>query len=475
MDLRPFGLNWQIDPANKDSVVPADFLTKISLATNPGPKTVTVNKIDGTQVTYTLGKRLGGGTFGQVFECSTPTNNELVIKVIDLAAGNLDVQSILIETIIQIIVVNETRTSSYPDLKISGPFAPEVYDVSYDATTHQCYIVTQKMRKTLRALIDGWAPPKGTIASEQIGKNISHLLIRINKVLHELYNKLQYNHRDFKTDNCMYIRDVSDNFIPRIIDFGFSCITFKGLRISVGEKIVQFRYCNLLGRDMSQFIYEIAKYRPWLPNSFKDVLSALLTIPRGKKVYKLLDYTNVKSWGETYYFMNSSQENYNCTYFILENVLSAYERGGDWKRELVFKEDKKKRAKKTHTPKPVAPAGPKACPADKPDYNPKTKRCVKLCPPGKERDPASFKCIKKTVKAPVAGCPPDKPDYNPKTKRCLKSCPADKIRDKDFKCVKKVVAKVCPPEKPDYNPKTKRCVKSCPPGKKRNASTFKCK
>lgn len=490
MDLRPYGLNWQLDPTNKDSVVPADFLTRISLATNPGANDVLVTKTDGSQINYRKGKRLGGGTFGQVYECSTPTNANLVIKVINLKAGNLNVQSIIVETIIQIIIVNETRTSSYPLLNLVGPFAPEVYDVSYDAAKDECYIVTEQMRKTVRNLIDGWAPPPGTMADEQIGKNLTVLLVPINKILLELYQKLQYNHRDFKTDNCMYVRDQSGNFMPRIIDFGFSCINYKGLRISVGESQIQFRYCNLSGRDMTQFLYEIVHYRPWLPRGFYEVADALLTFHRGKKIYRLLAKTNVKSWSETYYMMNSSQENVNCAPIIFEKVLLAYKSGADWRNELAFnplpskktrlgRRPRSGKVKRVKTPKVRAPIKPAGCPAEKPDYNPKTKRCVKACSPDKERN-KDFKCVKKTVKAVVKGCPADKPDYNPKTKRCLKACSPDKERNKDFKCVKKAitvkvpVVKVCPPEKPDYNPKTKRCVKACTSTQTRDKTTFKC-
>jgi hypothetical protein len=282
----------------------------------------------------------------------------------------------------------------------------------------------------------------------------------------------------------MYVRDASGNFMPRIIDFGFSCINYKGLRISIGENAVQFRYCNLFGRDMTQFLYEIVHYRQWLPASFDELADALLTFKRGKKVYRLLANTNIRSWGETYYFMNSSQENINCSPIIFENVLLAYKNGENWRNYLAYDPSVFKKttpAKKLKKPikavKAVKPVNPLDCPADKPDYNPKTKRCVKVCGPDKERN-KDFKCVKKTVKAVIKACPADKPDYNPNTKRCVKACGPDKVRDAAFKCVKKATtpkAKVCPPEKPDYNPKTKRCVKACPSDKKRNALTFKCK
>ena len=79
------------------------------------------------------------------------------------------------------------------------------------------------------------------------------------------------------------------------------------------------------------------------------------------------------------------------------------------------------------------------CPDDK-EYNPFTKRCVKKCKPGHQRDASTFKCKKikdarakrsKTVKQ----CPAGK-ERNPKTGRCVNECKAGYHRDSDFKCVK---------------------------------------
>jgi hypothetical protein len=84
----------------------------------------------------------------------------------------------------------------------------------------------------------------------------------------------------------------------------------------------------------------------------------------------------------------------------------------------------------------------------------------------------------------VKACRGDKPNYNPRTRRCVKKCPDGKKRNATFKCTASVVAaavvapkkqeqKQCTAAKPNYNPKTKRCVLACKPGKKRN-TTFKC-
>ena len=94
---------------------------------------------------------------------------------------------------------------------------------------------------------------------------------------------------------------------------------------------------------------------------------------------------------------------------------------------------------------------PAPCPPGK-EINPKTGRCVKSkvvkdltgpCPPGKERNPSTGRCIKikqnKTVKLreekKEEACPEGK-ERNPKTRRCINKCKTGYVRDSDFKCIK---------------------------------------
>ena len=70
------------------------------------------------------------------------------------------------------------------------------------------------------------------------------------------------------------------------------------------------------------------------------------------------------------------------------------------------------------------------CPAGK-EFNPLTKRCVKVCATGKVRNPA-FRCVKdKSVNV----CPVGK-ELNPRTRRCVKGCGVGLIRNSAFKCVR---------------------------------------
>ena len=78
------------------------------------------------------------------------------------------------------------------------------------------------------------------------------------------------------------------------------------------------------------------------------------------------------------------------------------------------------------------------CPERK-EFNPITKRCVKKCSEGYERN-IIFKCRKtkkvKSVKPKSEKKCPDDKDLNPITKRCVKKCPEGYSRNSNFKCRK---------------------------------------
>jgi len=87
------------------------------------------------------------------------------------------------------------------------------------------------------------------------------------------------------------------------------------------------------------------------------------------------------------------------------------------------------------------------CPPEK-EYNPKSKRCVKKCKDGFSRSP-DFKCKKnKTVKI-----------QKEKHAKSVKACPEGKIRnEKTGRCIKDRTQKACPDGK-IRNEKTGRCIK----------------
>jgi hypothetical protein len=507
MDLRQYGLDWSLN-ADSSIAVPADFAKRIN-SVNVNLDTVSFSGVNPNS--YKLGTRLGGGTFGEVFECTRLRDGlKGVIKI----AKSVDPYALIKEALIQIIIVDVTKDKKHPEIDFYGPYAPILYDIAYEPTTGTGYIVSQQMRKTIHASI--WEKKDPPLSAE-LPKMVGRALIQVSTMLEELGKMLNFNHRDFKTDNCMYFRDSANKVQVRLIDFGFSTITYN--KMSISGKGIGFKHKYLPTRDMTQFMYELYAYHKYIPDALKAPLEDLLTFPNYGTVCKLYKGCGkVQSWRNTYTFLNSDiVMNPNGNPHVVKQVFLKVQAGLPYKLDLAYEPGMQGLfvAKpsvpivppngKVYNPDTgryvlatgavgrkllaevgvakdkgavVAGIGLKKCPPLKPDFNPNTRRCVKACPSGKKRD-AAFKCV--TVAAAAAGpqkCPPAKPDYNPKTRRCLKACSSGKKRDAAFKCVTVQGAhspkiKACPADKPDYNPMTKRCVKSCPPGKKRDGM-FKC-
>ena len=106
------------------------------------------------------------------------------------------------------------------------------------------------------------------------------------------------------------------------------------------------------------------------------------------------------------------------------------------------------------------------CPPGK-ERNPLTRRCVKVCPAGQTRVNGRCKKAPK-VKAPSPSCPPGK-ERNPATGRCIAICPAGQTRV-NGRCKKAPKVKTPTPSCPagkERNPATGRCIMICPAGKTR--------
>jgi serine/threonine protein kinase len=363
-----------------------------------------------------VGEPLGKGTFGTTYKVSHD-NKEYAIKYVK---SQLDtparINGFIKEAIIQIILAEE------------GPHVPALYTIAYNPKTKEGFIRSELMRNTARNLI-------AVLSTQEMATVIPDIIIQVAKILQFYGDKLKFNHRDLKTDNIMYNRDPVTNMRTyKLIDFGFSCLTYKGVEIKGSTYFAAEATCFRENRDISQFMYEIAKYVK-IPAELFKILNKLLTANVHHTTCKLLkDCVGLKAWKNTYGFLDRT--NVVMKKPTTDTIITEMTNYLKQLKEPAPKPKEQKPAPKPKEPQPiVAMEEPKGiCPAEK-IYNPKTRRCVnrngpiglkllnkvaspKDCPEGKIRNPKTRRCIKAQKK--LVECPEGK-IRNPKTRRCIKA------------------------------------------------------
>ena len=430
IDFTAYGMKWVFNPKTMSDAVPADYMTKLNVIKSMKGADGHETFVSGTGHYYAKGALIGKGTFGSVYKCVRRSDNaNLVIKELNETAPNGPLR----EAIIQIIIFNVSKDLDHPDSGLRGPYVPILYEVGYDVDAAKFYIVSEEMKSTtykmLRARKD---------AEVDLRFAAQLMLLQMANILDDLYKLVRFNHRDLKTDNAMFTRDARGYVQIRLIDFGFSCLNYDGVMVNGGGG--GLKHCSLETRDMTQYMYEMYRYHPYLPADFKELLAGLLTFPVGRKVCRMASKCeNVKGWSNTYDFMNSGAvENPNALPAVVEAVVTAYSEKEDWAQRLRFTV-----ADGLALELPIArPAVPVECAIGK-LFNPHTARCVladgKV---GKELLAAAAVAPNKNVAAAAIGaksCPTrSRPIWNPLTKRCVVSCPTGQRRNaKTYKCVKK--------------------------------------
>lgn len=418
IDLTPFGMRWVLNPAS-NVVLPPGYRSWLNTISRRADRI-----ISSTGAFYQIQGSLGSGSYGEVFLCRRSTDGkEVAVKTV--VSKNLD--NDITEVIIQILVYLFTKDLKHPEIKLEGPYCPTVYEVGYEPSTQTLFLVNEVMRATTYTLLDTRKGEK-----EELRTLVPTILCQISTILIDLYRMFKFNHRDFKTDNVMYVRNARGYPQMRLIDFGFSCVNYGNLQVSGGSG--SFKYCSLASRDMTQLMFELFKYHKYLPDEIKDVLKSLLTFRAGARVchmYKECD--NMKDWKDTYDFLNTDITNPNGIPEVVFNVMATYLGKGDWRALLAY----------TPVESPVLPkeqpAVPILCSKGK-VHNPNTNRCVKANGAlGKALIAAAASATNRRVASAliaVKHCSKAKPNYNPVTKRCVKSCPKGRKRNSTFKCTK---------------------------------------
>ena len=259
--------------------------------------------------------RLGSGCYGAVYPCFLQSGNSrqggYVCKVIESLTNR---ENFLKEAIIQIILMKFTEAAE------NGPYVPMIYGVSINSANYG-FVISQKMTNNLER----------RLLANDINANetfIPYLLNEIASMLSYIEKPLQFNHRDLKTDNIMYNNAENGNIKFKLIDFGFSCLTWGNLHISkkdvtVREGEVVFKgKCYKEGRDLAQFIFNINmedKKKPSNNIKMSPTMKAWLNT--------LLNRLPQYNWGYTYAIFNQNNAKSKLTTPLrIKNAVRKYTR-----------------------------------------------------------------------------------------------------------------------------------------------------
>jgi hypothetical protein len=393
--------------------------------------------IDG--IVYTkAGPSLGAGSYGKTYKCTDPKGRVVAIKAVhDPLYNKDDIQGFLTEIIIQIILLETSKHQS------NGPYVPYIYKVGFNKSTKNGYIVSELMYRTVRDLIKNETKEKNNMI-------VPELIRQIATILEFFGDKVQFNHRDCKSDNLMYVKDKNGNRSFKLIDFGYSCLKWNNLEIR-GKIDKLSGACYRKGRDLSQLMYELWHHFTLSPELYGWLKSNLdVHINRNCSITKGCDFpVPIRDWQNTYTLFNTKDVEpiYN-THTVLDHVKKL-------QKHPMFEYKPMAAPAPAPAPMPAKPASPKpaaakpvaflpprfGCPAGK-IFNPKTGRCVKedgwagkqaaaqaaLAKEAAAKEAAAKEAAAKEAAAkdaaaqkalvPVKPCPPGK-ILNPKTLRCV--------------------------------------------------------
>jgi len=335
LQLKKYGLDWTLNPV--ENPVPKDYTTKIALTRfSRKDNSYFVYNHKGIVInTLVRSELIAKGSYGRVFKCTSDDKVYAMKEIHFVEGSDSKLINVIKEVIIQIIISEETNTIDLPSHELIGPFVPNIYSIGYDPEEHTCYIQSEIMDDTFDNFLDTF-PDLNSLSQKEKDTMIIISIIKIMKILGILQHKLKFNHRDFKMNNCMYKTTKYGLMDPVLIDFGLSCLNYKGLTINASQ--TRFKYCYVGTRDVTQILYSCARYnKEAMSSDLYNVFKALLTLKRRGKVCSLLDkQCEVTNWKNTYRLVNTTDgENPNAEVTVVIQVLTAFLKEKPWNQHLL--------------------------------------------------------------------------------------------------------------------------------------------
>jgi serine/threonine protein kinase len=363
LDLRPFGVNYVLTPKSNLSELNASMvLPAWGIAKEGHPDIIAIG--DQKYVKYA---QLGAGTYGVTY-LATSKGVQYAVKCVRFEDRYIkeDLRLFIQEAIIQILLYK------------AAPYVPMIYQIGYDPHTHVGVMVSELMQNTLRNLIVNSSKRENDIL-------IPEALTQLSYALRVYAEKFQFNHRDLHSSNIMFVNSGSERKF-KLIDFGFSCINWHGLRIQGNDYFSKSRRCYKPDRNLAQAMYYIvtstsmdAHISPKLKTYLQKFLHAKVGDKDCDMVEGCLKY-KMKSWSDTYDFLNKRSVKVPAA--VPEVVIQEMAR---------FREGKPFVGRLLRENEPVnLPPLPHSVPRNR------TRKAPKVCPEGKILNPMSGRCVKIT-------------------------------------------------------------------------------
>jgi serine/threonine protein kinase len=218
---------------------------------------------------YSMVGELGQGTYGKIYQAiSSIDNTAYAIKVMTPRR----IADTIKEAVIHILLERESETQA------GGPFVPRFFEIAYDPERNLLLLRIERMHGNLSQLYQ-------RATAEQNDSVVPETVADLAHILQFFYTRLQFNHRDLKSDNIAFVRTAGGKNHIKLIDFGFGCLKWKGIQISGAQYFSVDMKCYIPSRDLSQFLYELLLgFRRNFSARLVHSIEELLRFPLSKKL-----------------------------------------------------------------------------------------------------------------------------------------------------------------------------------------------
>jgi hypothetical protein len=416
IDLQPYGIRMVL---RRGMSLEYEHLNAAKLS--QGSFSLSQGRVDLASGTYSIGSMLGEGTYGKTYQIIHMIDNHVsVLKTMRLRSSVDMVKNSIKEAIINLVLERESEHEP------NGPYVPRFYELAFDPHRNLVLMRIERIHGDLESVYQASTPEQNDIIVPETVADLAH-------VLNFFHKRIKYNHRDMKANNVGYVYTADGKYNIKLIDFGMSCLTWKGVQVSGEQYFPITDPCFIPSRDLTQYIYEIhSDFRRQFSVRLQTLLQTILTFPLANGICKMFQ-------GCT--FRGREVRSFHGTYDFLNRAAVKNPQGVPTEVYRAMLEFLGQAMPKQTTP--VTVDHTKTIPVKRclPEqiFNPKTRRCVKrdgaigrrLMKESERRTPTPTRAHNtyKTRKADNRNGCKEGQSRNPITNRCRKSCDPSELRN----------------------------------------------